>query len=107
MTKHINENDACDIAYALQLVGGKWKLHILWKLADGKLRFAELRRAVAGISEAVLIAQLKELERDGLVTRTSYPVVPPRVEYELTPLARELEATVNSLGKWARLLQKK
>lgn len=74
---------------------------ILWKLWDGPHRFAQLRRAVTGISEPILIAQLKQLERDGLVKRTSYSVVPPRVEYELTPLARELESTMRSLGAWA------
>jgi DNA-binding HxlR family transcriptional regulator len=102
MIKDIRQSEACDIANALALVGGKWKLHILWKLWGKTLRFAELRRAVKGISEPVLIMRLKELERDGLVKRTSYPVVPPRVEYELTPAARELGDVLKGLSVWAR-----
>ena len=106
MTKSVLPVETCDVAYAMSLIGGKWKIYILWKLLKGKKRFAELRRAISGISEPVLIAQLKELERDGLVRRTSYPVVPPRVEYELTPLAYKLNEALLRLRSWGSQARK-
>lgn len=92
--------ESCDVAYALSIIGGKWKIFILWKLLGRRLRFAELRRNVPGISETVLIAQLKELEQDGLVKRTVYHEVPPHVEYELTELAQSLGDALSALRVW-------
>lgn len=91
----------CDVAYALNLIGGKWKMYIISRLVHRRLRFSELRRAVPGISEAVLIAQLKELERDGLVKRIDFHTVPPHVEYELAPIAEKLDAALWALHDWA------
>jgi DNA-binding HxlR family transcriptional regulator len=91
----------CDIAYALSLIGGKWKMYIISRLVHKRVRFGELRRSVPGISEAVLISQLKELERDGLVKRINYQTVPPHVEYELTPIAEALDDALWALHEWA------
>lgn len=74
----------CGMAYAMAVLSGRWKLSILAYLIDGKLRYGELKRKLSGISERMLIAQLKELQSDGLVDRIAYPEVPPRVEYQLT-----------------------
>lgn len=67
----------CDVAYALNHIGGKWKILIFWKLLEGRVRFSVLRCKLGSITESVLIVQLKELERSGLVKRISYDVVPP------------------------------
>lgn len=91
----------CDIAYALSLIGGKWKMYIISRLLHKRLRFGELRRAVPGISEAVLIAQLKELERDGMIKRIDYQTVPPHVEYELTPIGEQLDDALLAVHEWA------
>jgi DNA-binding HxlR family transcriptional regulator len=93
--------DTCDVAYALKIVGGKWKISIVWELADGKRqRLSSLRRNLINISEGVLISQLKELERDCLIRRTVYPELPPRVEYELTGLGQNLVAAIKGLEAW-------
>jgi DNA-binding HxlR family transcriptional regulator len=91
--------DYCTIEVAMEVVGGKWKLAILNHLFAGPRRFGRLRRDMPTITQRMLTRQLRELEADGLVTRTVYPQVPPKVEYSLTetgaslrPIARELEA---------------
>ena len=93
--------DNCGIAAAMSVIGGKWKVSILWELdehPDG--RFGELRRLVPGVSEKVLAAHLRELEADGIVHREVYDEVPPRVEYSLTPLGQELNTALEALGAW-------
>ncbi|GEP89230.1 transcriptional regulator, HxlR family [Chitinophaga terrae (ex Kim and Jung 2007)] len=90
----------CGTAYTLSLIGGRWKASILWKLLDGRLRFNELKKSINGVSERVLALQLKELERDGLITRIVYPEVPPRVEYELTPLGLSMETMLRAISDW-------
>lgn len=93
--------DTCNVAYALNLIGGKWKISIIWELADGKSkRLSLLRRKLVGISEGVLIAQLKELERDGLVRRIDFKEVPPHVEYELSEQGKALIHTLTHLERW-------
>ena len=72
------------------------------KLGDGPMRFNELRRSIGGISQKMLTTTLRGLERDGFVTRTVFPTIPPRVDYELTELGHELLGPVNALGEWAR-----
>jgi DNA-binding HxlR family transcriptional regulator len=89
------------IREVLNRVGDKWSVLIVQLLADGPKRFSELRRAVEGISQRMLTLTLKGLERDGLVTRTVYPTLPLRVEYELTSLGRTLRKPIQSLAKWA------
>jgi DNA-binding HxlR family transcriptional regulator len=86
----------------LNRVGDKWSVLIVQRLADGPKRFSELRRTIEGISQRMLTLTLKGLERDGLVTRTVYPTIPPRVEYELTELGRTLRKPIQSLAKWAQ-----
>jgi DNA-binding HxlR family transcriptional regulator len=86
---------------ALKLLTGKWKAEILWSLKDGKLRFGELMRAIPGITQHMLTTQLRELERHGLVTRTVFPEVPPRVEYERTDAARDLRIVFEAIRHWS------
>jgi DNA-binding HxlR family transcriptional regulator len=85
----------------LNLVGDKWSLLLIQHLADGPRRFSDLKRMVEGISQRMLTLTLRHLERDGLVSRTVYPTVPPRVEYALTPLGRTLRGPVSELALWA------
>ena len=85
---------------AFALLSGKWKLEIMWLLNHRVYRFGELRKAIPGITQHMLTAQLRELERDGLVSRTVFAEVPPRVEYEITPKARGLGPTMEALSAW-------
>jgi DNA-binding HxlR family transcriptional regulator len=89
-----------DLRRALTLISGKWKLEILWLLHHRTHRFGELRRAIPGVTAHMLTAQLRELETDGLITRTIYPEMPPRVEYAMTDTAKALDPTIRSLLKW-------
>ena len=86
---------------ALRLITGKWKGEIMWCLKDDKRRFGELMRAIPGITQHMLTAQLRDLERHGLITRTVYAEVPPRVEYELTPVAHDLRPVFDEIHRWA------
>ncbi|MEY8760189.1 winged helix-turn-helix transcriptional regulator [Chryseobacterium tongliaoense] len=90
----------CDLTYAVCKIGGRWKLLILCKLEDGKLRFSELRDRISGITERMLTLQLREMEKEGLVKRTVHAQVPPRVDYELTEIACELIPIWKQLEKW-------
>jgi DNA-binding HxlR family transcriptional regulator len=90
----------CGLDAAVALMGGKWKGLILFALQDGPLRFGELRRAVAGISERVLILQLREMEATGLLHREVYHQVPPKVEYSLTEFGDSLNTAMAPLGDW-------
>lgn len=94
----INMHDEMRRAFAL--LSGKWKLEILWLLNQRVHRFGELRRAIPGITQHMLTAQLRELEEDGLVARTVFAEVPPRVEYEITLKARGLGPTMEALTTW-------
>jgi DNA-binding HxlR family transcriptional regulator len=85
----------------LARVGDKWSVLIVRLLGDGTKRFNEIKRAVGGISQRMLTLTLRGLERDGLIKRTMFPTIPPRVDYELTDLGRSLWAAVEPLGLWA------
>ena len=85
----------------LARVGDKWSILIIVLLHDGAKRFNEIKRLVNGISQRMLTLTLRGLERDGLVTRTQYPTIPPRVDYELTRLGHSLWEAVEPLGNWA------
>jgi DNA-binding HxlR family transcriptional regulator len=85
----------------LDRVGDKWSLHVLTVLDDQTLRFGQLRRAIDGISQRMLTVTLRNLERDGIVHRTLYPEIPPRVEYALTPLGETLLKAVGAFVLWA------
>jgi DNA-binding HxlR family transcriptional regulator len=86
----------------LNRVGDKWSLLIISMLGDGTKRFNEMKRSIEGISQRMLTLTLRVLERDGLVKRTVYPTVPPRVDYELTPLGQTLLEPVKALVAWAQ-----
>jgi DNA-binding HxlR family transcriptional regulator len=90
----------CMIRQVLDRVGDKWTLNVIHHLADGQKRFMELQREIHGISQRMLTVTLRGLEEDGLVERTIHPVVPPRVDYELTPLGRTLLDLVRQLMDW-------
>jgi DNA-binding HxlR family transcriptional regulator len=85
----------------LARVGDKWSVFVIMLLGNGPRRFNEIKRMVGGISQRMLTLTLRGLERDGLVTRTVFPTIPPRVDYELTDLGRGLWQPVEALGKWA------
>ncbi len=91
----------CRVREILERVGDKWSLFVISCLGDGPQRFTALKRSVDGISQRMLTVTLRGLERDGIVIRTMYPVMPPRVEYELTPLGRTLLDAVGALMAWA------
>ena len=90
----------CGLDAAIAVMGGKWKGLILFALQDGPVCFGELRRAVPGISERMLILQLREMEASGLVHREVYHQVPPKVEYSLTDFGRSLNTAMAPLGEW-------
>ena len=95
-------NDDCQaVAETLDRIGDKWTVLVVGALEQGPLRYNELRRAIDGISQRMLTLTLKGLERDGLVDRTMYPTIPPRVDYELTELGRNLMVPLRSLYDWA------
>jgi DNA-binding HxlR family transcriptional regulator len=85
----------------LSRIGDKWSVLVVMLLADGPKRFNELKKLVGGISQRMLTLTLRGLERDGLVTRTVFPTIPPRVDYELTKLGHSLRVPVQALGSWA------
>lgn len=98
--RYLSENCQA-VSEVLQRVGDKWTVLVVKTLGRGPMRFNELKRAIDGISQRMLTLTLRALERDGLVTRTVHPAVPPRVEYDLTQLGRSLIAPVTALAMWA------
>ncbi|MGO4525002.1 winged helix-turn-helix transcriptional regulator [Microvirga sp. 2MCAF35] len=99
---HIHVPTDCGtVTEILSRVGDKWSVQVVVQLGEGPRRFNELRRIVSGISQRMLTLTLRGLERDGLVTRTVYPTIPPRVDYQLTGLGCSLLKTVRGLGEWA------
>lgn len=90
----------CSVEAAIGLIDGKWKSVILFHLLDRTLRFGELSRILASVTPRMLTNQLRELEEDGLVIRTVYPQVPPKVEYSLSPLGRSMEPVLTALKAW-------
>lgn len=100
-TRHSDyDKPACPVEATLELIGGKWKGIILFHLLDGRLRFSELKRSVGCVTQRVLTKQLRDLEACGLVNRTVYAEVPPKVEYELTEDGQSLKTILESLKKW-------
>lgn len=91
----------------LTLISSKWKILILRDLMPGTKRFGELKKSIGGVSQKVLTAQLREMETDGLVRRTVYPEVPPRVEYTLTALGRSLKPILDAMWDWGEAYQGK
>ena len=90
----------CGLDAAIDVIGGKWKALILWEMQEQPRRFGELKRGLPGVSEKMLIQQLRELEADGIVHREVYQQVPPKVEYSLTEIGVSLNAALGPLGDW-------
>jgi DNA-binding HxlR family transcriptional regulator len=90
----------CPVEAALDVIGGKWKPLILWALGDNVLRFNELQKGLPGVNTKMLTKQLRELEADGVIKRTVYPEVPPRVEYSITGFGRTLIPILQALCDW-------
>ncbi|MBD8946690.1 MAG: transcriptional regulator [Clostridiales bacterium] len=99
------ELPACPVATTVQLIGNKWKLLILRNLLERPWRFNELHRSLEGISQKVLTDSLRSMEKDGIITRTAYPEVPPRVEYALSPLGESMRPILNSMELWGASYQ--
>ena len=95
-----DELPPCPVATTLMLIGNKWKIFIIQQLMDRPFRFSELRRAIPGISEKVLTDNLRALEKDGLITRTVFPEVPPRTEYALSELGNTMRPIIESMATW-------
>lgn len=93
-------NASCGMAFSLTVLGGRWKPAILCRLSYGTLRYSELKKSIDGISERMLVAQLRELEKDQIITRIVYPEVPPRVEYQMTELGLSMRPMLNAMSDW-------
>lgn len=94
------EMPACPVATTVQIIGSKWKLLIMRNLLQRPWRFNELRKDLEGISQKVLTDSLRSMEEDGIITRTVYPEVPPRVEYALSDLGESMRPIINAMEKW-------
>ncbi len=99
-SEHKMNFDDCPIRNALSLIGGKWKLPIIYNLRVRTMRFSELKKALPQVTQKMLTQQLRELERDGLISRKVYAEVPPKVEYTMTPIAKKLEPILFQLCSW-------
>lgn len=98
--KHRNELPECPVATTVQLIGNKWKLLIIRNLTAKTYRFNELKYSLEGISQKVLTENLRALEDDGIVMRTAYPEIPPRVEYSLTELGKTISPIMKAMEQW-------
>jgi DNA-binding HxlR family transcriptional regulator len=96
-----NRTEACPIEELMDMLGGRWKVFILWELILKPRRSSELRKSIPPITQKVFVEQLRDLEGCGLVKRTIYPTVPPRVEYEATPLGQSLREILKSMCHWS------
>ena len=100
-------NASCGMAYTLDIMGGRWKPAILCRLLFGPMRYGELKKSIEGISERMLVAQLRELEKDQIVQRHVYAEVPPRVEYQLTPLGQSMKEMFGAMSDWGNMHRSK
>ncbi len=100
MPKRVPIQEPCPLNTAVEALGGKWKPLIVYQLRSGMKRFSELQRAIPDATRQMLTQQLRQLETDGIVSRTVHPVVPPRVDYELTAMGKELEPVLAALEQW-------
>jgi len=96
----VKDTEECPVEYALEVIGGKWKCVILWHVRKRVRRFGELRRLIPGATQKMLTTQLRELERDGLISRRIYPEIPPKVEYSMTPYGQTLSPMLDVMCKW-------
>ena len=98
---------ACPVETTLTLISDKWKVLIIRDLLPGTKRFGELKKSIGGVSQKVLTTQLRQMEDSGLLNRTVYPEVPPRVEYTLTELGYSLKPVLDAMGSWGEAYQRK
>ena len=96
----IGKHLLCPAELTADLIGGRWKIALLWYLFQGVQRFSDLQRAVPGVTQKVLTHQLRDMEKTGLLKRTVHPEVPPKVEYEITPLGLTLKPVVDAMHQW-------
>lgn len=105
-TNAINERmiiDGCGMAFSLAILGGRWKPAILCRLSHGTMRYGELKKDIEGISERMLVNQLRELEKDQIITRVVFPEVPPRVEYRMTELGHTMKPMLRAMSDWGNM----
>ncbi len=102
MAKVLYTGEECPFDIAMNMVSGRWKLLILWRLMKGPLRFAALQRLLPHITQKTLTQQLREMEADELISRKAYAEVPPRVEYSLTPLGESVKPVLQELCQWGK-----
>ena len=107
MTDTVKELPACPVETTLTLISDKWKVLILRDLMPGTKRFGALKKSIGGVSQKVLTAQLRQMEESGLLTRTVYPEVPPRVEYTLTELGYSLKPVLDAMWDWGEAYKAK
>jgi len=93
----MNKNYNCPVLATLDLIGGKWKIGILWYLSKGTLRYSELQNSMPQVSQKMLTQQLRELEKDGVIARSVYPTIPPKVEYNLTEFGKKLRPILDMM----------
>lgn len=93
-------HSGCPVEATLSVIGGKWKIIILWRLVSGTKRFNELQRTIPQITRKMLTQQLRELEHDGMISRTVYPQVPPKVEYSLSDYGKTFIPVMESMARW-------
>jgi len=106
-TLYNNRLDNCPLTFALNLIGGKWRLPIIWALSkNGTMRYNELRRSIGGITNMMLTQSLRELEACGIVVRKQFMEIPPRVEYSLTQSGENLIPALKALADWGKEMQK-
>ncbi len=107
-TLNTQRSGDCPLNHALSLIGGKWRLPIIWALnRSGTLRYNELKRRLPGVTSMMLTQVLKDLETYGIVRRTQYPEIPPRVEYTLTDTGKSLIPALESLARWGKQMQER
>ncbi len=92
----------CPVSRCMRIIGGKWKIIILYALRNGTNRFGTLQKSIEDISKQMLTTQLRELEKDGIISREIFPEIPPRVEYTITPLGKTLFPIIEAMDKWGR-----
>ena len=107
MAKTMGITDQCPVEVGLNILSGKWKLRILWHVSKQPVRFNELQRLLGAITTKTLTGQLRELEEQGIVRRSVYPEIPPKVEYSMTELGKTIQPVLKSLCEWGTSYQKK
>lgn len=98
----IKQEYTCSLGLTIDLIGGKWKLMILWHLITGSKRFTELKNSITGITQKILTEQLRELESSNIISRKAYATVPPKVEYSMTKYGENLVPIINDLCDWTK-----